>query len=97
MNNNINFVEAEIVDLRQAKFRIANNGGCIVAETTDFGEDTLLVYSDQPKFFVDDDEARFGVVHILMDGYVSSFSSGLTLADANAEAYSRLMTELTGN
>jgi hypothetical protein len=94
--SNIKFVEREIVDLRQAKYRIENNGGCVVAEMIDFGNDVILIYSTAPKHYDDEDVATYGLVHILMDGYVSTFQDQLTLIDASREAFHRLLTEITG-
>jgi hypothetical protein len=95
--SNIKFVEREIVDLRQAKYRIESNGGAIVAELIDFGGDVILIYvADNPQHCPDEQSLyKYGVVQILMDGYVSHCSDDLTLRNATSKAFTLLAIELT--
>ena len=74
------------LDLRNILYIIARNGGRVIVQASDYGDDTYIVFSSADHFSPDDENANptqtFGFVQVLMDGYLAELQEGLSLKTA---------------
>jgi hypothetical protein len=76
----------------RAKFLIENAGGVVIWTITDYGDDTIIVYSENG--YVKTDEPVFAYLNLLADGTMVEVHSGITFDQLMAQITNPMLDNL---
>ena len=76
----------------RAKFLIENAGGAVIWTITDYGDDTIIVYSENG--YVETAEPVFAYLNLLADGTMVEVHPGLTLDQVMAQIANPMLDNL---
>ena len=92
----VNEADATRTTPKEIRFRIESEGGHIISETVDIGDDTILVFDEGGDDDLDGSAKRYGVIMIFMDGYIHCCERGLDMMDALILGARLVFTDMTG-